>query len=71
MTAQYFAPVASPQTPRTAFADRHIGPSGDERSRMLAAIGYSGAEALIDRAVPAAIRTDRPLALPPALSEPA
>ncbi|MEV5569817.1 aminomethyl-transferring glycine dehydrogenase [Spirillospora sp. NPDC052269] len=71
MTAQFFAPVASPQTPRTAFADRHIGPSGDERSRMLAAIGYSGAEALIDAAVPEAIRTHRPLALPPALSEPA
>ncbi|WP_026416577.1 aminomethyl-transferring glycine dehydrogenase [Actinomadura oligospora] len=71
MTAQFFAPVASPQTPRTAFADRHIGPSGDERSRMLAAIGYSGAEALIDAAVPEAIRTRRPLALPPALSEPA
>ncbi|MFC4907293.1 aminomethyl-transferring glycine dehydrogenase [Actinomadura gamaensis] len=71
MTAQYFAPVASPQTPRSAFADRHIGPAGDERSRMLAAIGYSGADALIDEAVPAGIRTSRPLALPPALSEPA
>ncbi|GAA0574801.1 aminomethyl-transferring glycine dehydrogenase [Actinomadura livida] len=69
MTAQFFAPVASPQHPRTAFADRHIGPSPDERDRMLAAIGYSDAEALIDAAVPAAIRTSRPLALPPALSE--
>jgi hypothetical protein len=36
MTAQFFAPVASPQHPRTAFADRHIGPSPDERDRMLA-----------------------------------
>lgn len=69
MTAQFFAPVASPQHPRTAFADRHIGPSPDEHARMLAAIGYSGAEALIDAAVPAAIRTARPLDLPPALSE--
>ncbi|TDB98746.1 aminomethyl-transferring glycine dehydrogenase [Actinomadura sp. 7K534] len=69
MTAQFFAPVASPQHPRTAFADRHIGPSPDERDRMLAAIGYSDAEALIDAAVPAAIRTSRPLDLPPALSE--
>ncbi|XRQ14996.1 aminomethyl-transferring glycine dehydrogenase [Actinomadura welshii] len=69
MTAQFFAPVASPQHPRTAFADRHIGPSPDDRARMLAAIGYSGAEALIDDAVPAAIRTSRPLDLPPALSE--
>ncbi len=37
---------------------------------MLAAVGYSGAEALIDAAVPAAIRTARPLELPPALSSP-
>ncbi|WP_242892762.1 aminomethyl-transferring glycine dehydrogenase [Actinomadura litoris] len=69
MTAQYFAPVASPQHPRTSFADRHIGPSEDEQARMLAVIGYSGAEALVDDAVPAAIRTTRPLDLPPALSE--
>src|SRR5690242_14330251 len=69
MTAQFFAPVASPQHPRSTFADRHVGPSPDERARMLAAIGYSGAEALIDAAVPAAIRTSRPLELPPALSE--
>ncbi|GAA4065385.1 aminomethyl-transferring glycine dehydrogenase [Actinomadura miaoliensis] len=69
MTAQFFAPVASPQHPPTRFADRHIGPSPDEHARMLAAIGYSGAEALVDDAVPAAIRTARPLDLPPALSE--
>ncbi|MGI5169779.1 aminomethyl-transferring glycine dehydrogenase [Spirillospora sp. CA-253888] len=69
MTAQYFAPVASPQHARTAFVDRHVGPSADDQARMLAAIGYSGAEALIDHAVPAAIRTARPLELPPALSE--
>ncbi|MGK5558953.1 glycine dehydrogenase (aminomethyl-transferring), partial [Actinomadura kijaniata] len=71
MTAQYFAPVASPQQAREQFADRHIGPSPDDQSRMLAAIGYASAEALVDDAVPAAIRTRRPLELPPALSEPA
>ncbi|WUI03395.1 aminomethyl-transferring glycine dehydrogenase [Spirillospora sp. NBC_00431] len=69
MTAQFFAPVASPQHPRSAFADRHIGPSPDDQARMLAAIGYAAADALIDDAVPAAIRTSRPLDLPPALSE--
>ncbi|MEO3823873.1 aminomethyl-transferring glycine dehydrogenase [Actinomadura sp. B10D3] len=69
MTAQFFAPVASPQHPRTVFADRHVGPSPDDQARMLAAIGYSGVEALVDDAVPAAIRTSRPLDLPPALSE--
>jgi glycine dehydrogenase len=51
------------------FADRHIGPSADERARMLDTVGYSTTDALIDAAVPAAIRTDRPLGLPPALSE--
>ncbi|WP_433469700.1 aminomethyl-transferring glycine dehydrogenase [Spirillospora sp. CA-128828] len=69
MTGQFFAPVASPQHPRSAFADRHVGPSAADQARMLAAIGYSGIEALIDDAVPAAIRTSRPLDLPPALSE--
>ncbi|MEU8803552.1 aminomethyl-transferring glycine dehydrogenase [Spirillospora sp. NPDC048819] len=69
MTAQFFAPVASPQHPRSTFADRHVGPSPDDQARMLAVIGYSGIEALIDDAVPAAIRTSRPLDLPPALSE--
>ncbi|WP_131741914.1 aminomethyl-transferring glycine dehydrogenase [Actinomadura roseirufa] len=69
MTAQYYAPVASPQHPRATFADRHIGPAPGDLTRMLAAIGYSGADALVDAAVPAAIRTGRPLDLPPALSE--
>ncbi|WP_433323412.1 aminomethyl-transferring glycine dehydrogenase [Spirillospora sp. CA-294931] len=71
MTAPYFAPVASPQQTRDTFADRHIGPSSDDRGRMLAAIGYGSAEALIDDAVPAAIRTGGDLDLPAALSEPA
>ncbi|MGI8331547.1 aminomethyl-transferring glycine dehydrogenase [Actinomadura scrupuli] len=52
------------------FADRHIGPSPDEHARMLEAVGFSDMDALIDAAVPAAIRTTRPLDLPPALSEP-
>ena len=55
----------------TTFADRHIGPSADELARMLDSIGYSTADELIAAAVPAAIRTQRPLDLPPALSEPA
>jgi glycine dehydrogenase len=53
----------------TTFADRHVGPSADELARMLGSVGYSTADELIDAAVPAAIRTDRPLDLPPALSE--
>jgi len=51
------------------FADRHIGPSGAERAAMARTAGHQGVDALIDAAVPARIRTGRPLALPPALSE--
>jgi glycine dehydrogenase len=56
-------------TAEKTFADRHIGPSADEHARMLEVVGYSDITALIDDAVPAAIRSDRPLDLPPALSE--
>jgi glycine dehydrogenase len=51
------------------FAARHIGPSSAERAEMAEVAGYEGVGALIDAAVPAKIRTDRPLGLPPALSE--
>ncbi|WP_026341885.1 aminomethyl-transferring glycine dehydrogenase [Actinomadura atramentaria] len=69
MTARHLSPVASPRRPRTVFADRHIGPDAADRDRMLAAIGHATAESLVEAAVPAAIRADRPLDLPPALSE--
>ncbi|MDA1183430.1 MAG: aminomethyl-transferring glycine dehydrogenase [Acidobacteria bacterium] len=51
------------------FAPRHIGPSPDERDAMLAAIGSSSLDALIDEALPSSIRLTRPLDLPPAESE--
>ncbi|WP_155337968.1 aminomethyl-transferring glycine dehydrogenase [Acrocarpospora corrugata] len=51
------------------FAGRHIGPSDAEQARMLAAVGYATAGDLVSVAVPKAIRTTEPLALPPALSE--
>jgi glycine dehydrogenase len=53
----------------TTFADRHIGPSADESGRMLEAVGFPTVDALIDAAVPAVIRTGKPLDLPPAKSE--
>ncbi|WP_119730429.1 aminomethyl-transferring glycine dehydrogenase [Thermomonospora amylolytica] len=56
-------------TAHTTFADRHIGPSPDDHARMLERIGYSDIDALVADAVPAAIRTGRPLALPAALDE--
>ncbi|RKW70208.1 aminomethyl-transferring glycine dehydrogenase [Galactobacter caseinivorans] len=53
----------------SVFADRHIGPQGDDREEMLAALGYSSLDALVDAAVPASIRAKRPLDLAAPLSE--
>ena len=51
------------------FPPRHIGPSPDERERMLQTIGAASLDALIDQAIPASIRLQTPLNLPPAESE--
>ena len=60
------ARTAHPDT----FAERHLGPRPDETAAMLAAIGLDSLDALADAAVPASIRQDARLDLPPALSEP-
>jgi glycine dehydrogenase len=52
------------------FADRHIGPSAADVDHMLAAIGLSSVDELLDAAVPASIRDGKPLELDDALSEP-
>lgn len=53
------------------FADRHVGPRPDDVAGLLAHVGdgWPSLDALIDAAVPASIRTDRPLALPAARGE--
>jgi glycine dehydrogenase len=51
------------------FARRHIGPDAQDAAAMLAAIGCANIGQLIDEVVPAAIRTHKPLSLPPARSE--
>ena len=51
------------------FARRHIGPSPDDRDRMLAEVGAASLEALMDEVIPASIRVQRPLNLPPPESE--
>ncbi len=61
--------MADPLVERLGFARRHIGPSPDERDAMLQAIGAASLDALIDEAIPASIRLDRPLDLPPAETE--
>jgi glycine dehydrogenase len=51
------------------FADRHIGVDSQQIQQMLDVLGISSIEELIDRTVPAAIRLNRSLQLPEALSE--
>jgi len=56
--------------PATTFADRHLGPRPEDVERMLAVLGVATLDELIDQAVPKTIRTDQPLSLPDARSEP-
>ena len=51
------------------FAGRHIGPDESETSGMLASIGVRSLDELIDRAIPASIRSKSPLNIPDPLSE--
>ncbi|MSP92848.1 MAG: glycine dehydrogenase (aminomethyl-transferring) [Myxococcales bacterium] len=60
-------PIALPSP--TPFAARHIGPSPADVETMLQRLGLATLDALIDAAVPAAIRTATPLDLPAAADE--
>src|SRR5439155_1353795 len=51
------------------FVDRHIGTTDAEQAEMLNVLGYASRSALIDAAVPAAIRLREPLALSAAKGE--
>ena len=51
------------------FLSRHLGPDQSGIDTMLARLGFSSLDALMDAAVPAGIRTTEPLDLPAALSE--
>ncbi|MFF0145582.1 aminomethyl-transferring glycine dehydrogenase [Amycolatopsis sulphurea] len=53
----------------TSFDTRHIGPGEAERAKMLAECGYGSLDALVEAAVPSAIRVTRELDLPSAASE--
>src|ERR1051325_78241 len=55
--------------PTDSFARRHIGPDAAEQKEMLAALGLTSLDALVDAAVPANIRLGRALSLPAAQSE--
>jgi len=51
------------------FANRHIGPRDLELPQMLKTIGVSSLDQLIERTVPKSIMLEKPLRLPPAMSE--
>ena len=55
--------------PSDQFSDRHNGPNDRTIPEMLEVVGVDSLEVLIDQAVPADIRLNRPLDLPEALSE--
>jgi glycine dehydrogenase len=51
------------------FVRRHIGPRPEEAAAMLKLLGYPSLDAMVDAAVPKAIRLAKPLQLPAARSE--
>lgn len=55
--------------PDDDFTRRHIGPNDADIQKMLALLGFSSLEDLIDKTVPPSIRLNRPLNLPAGKSE--
>ena len=51
------------------FVGRHVGPAGDDLARMLEVVGQPSLDAMCDRAIPGAIRSEAPLRLEAAASE--
>jgi glycine dehydrogenase len=51
------------------FVDRHIGPTSAKITEMLAVLNIATIDDLIDKTVPATIRLQTPLNLPPAINE--
>jgi glycine dehydrogenase len=58
-------PLAHPDV----FVRRHIGPSSEEQTTMLKAMGLASLDTLVSETVPASIRMQKPLALPAGLTE--
>src|SRR5688572_8275016 len=51
------------------FIPRHIGPNEADTRAMLKTIGETSVAALVDKTVPTGIRMQKPLRIPPAMSE--
>jgi glycine dehydrogenase len=62
------APLSELET-HMPFVRRHVGPGISQTDQMVEALGRPSLDAVIDEAVPKAIRMTDPLDLPPALSE--
>ncbi len=58
-----------PTEPAGEFVRRHVGTSPDDQQRMLKELGYDSLDALVDAAVPGAVRALSAVELPPAASE--
>jgi glycine dehydrogenase len=59
----------TPPDPPDDFANRHIGPTGEDTAQMLAELGFGSLAELVDAAVPGDIRLGRPLQLGPPRDE--
>ena len=51
------------------FIKRHIGPSAEDSEKMLASIGIKSVDELIEKTIPSAIRSKKPMQIPEGLSE--
>ncbi|GAB2761924.1 aminomethyl-transferring glycine dehydrogenase [Terrabacter koreensis] len=72
MSIDQLVPVttgASSATPMADFVSRHVGPAGDDVRRMLEVVGQPSLDAMCDRAIPGAIRSESPLRVQAAPSE--
>src|SRR2546421_11827342 len=69
LTPPFAPPAADLLPPGDSFARRHLGSSAEEVAEMLAALDLHSLDALIGGAVPARIRLEKPLSLPPARGE--
>ncbi|GAB3946405.1 aminomethyl-transferring glycine dehydrogenase [Corynebacterium tapiri] len=59
----------TPVSDGSNYVARHLGPNRSEAEQMLSVVGYDSLDALIDAALPSAIRQDSAPQLPPALGE--
>lgn len=63
-TPMHARPALSELIDEQEFARRHIGPTAAERTHMLATLGLSSMDELLDATVPASIRMAHPLDVP-------